>query len=83
MDRADVNVKAMSMPVSAPMSANNNSAAATTHAGASAANTAAQDPISGQPIAMQQLQDRAITILENNQLLMRYAVANALVCPFW
>lgn len=63
---------------------NNNAAAvapSTTNASASAGNTgtAAQDPINGQPIATRQLQDRAITILENNQLIMRYAVANNLV----
>lgn len=32
-----------------------------------------------QPISEQQLQDRAITILGNNQLMLRYAVSNGLV----
>jgi len=62
---------------------NHDTAAApsTTNASASAGSTgtAAQDPVNGQPIATRQLQDRAITILENNQLIMRYAVANNLV----
>lgn len=63
------------------MSGNNtrDEAAATTNASTSAGSTAARDPINGQPLATQQLQDRAITILENNQLMMRYAVANNLV----
>jgi len=67
---------------------NNNSSAAAVapsttsaspNARAGSTGTAAQDPINGQPIATRQLQDRAITILENNQLIMRYAVANDLV----
>jgi len=70
------------------MSSTNNPAAAATNAStsASAQNPPARDPISGQPIATLQLQDRAITILENNQLMMRYAVANKLVSavdPGW
>ncbi|KAK5087384.1 hypothetical protein LTR24_006735 [Lithohypha guttulata] len=64
---------------------NHDTAAApsTTNASASAGSTgtAAQDPVNGQPIATRQLQDRAITILENNQLIMRYAVANNLSVP--
>lgn len=74
-----------STSVPAPTRANNSSAAATSNATASASTSTntgsnvARDPINGQPIAAQQLQDRAITILENNQLMMRYAVANNLV----
>ena len=58
-----------------PRRATNTNANAGTSAGASnTANTAGD-----QNLATQQLQDRAITILGNNQLMLRYAIANDLV----
>merc|ERR1712070_213592 len=85
------NVRTMSTSAPTRMSGNNNNSSAAAvapsttsaspNARAGCTGAAAQDPINGQPIATRQLQDRAITILENNQLLMRYAVANNLSVP--
>lgn len=69
MDRANVNLKSVQ-----PRPA------------AAAASSRAQQAESGAPttpgIAAQQLQERASRILANNQLLLRFAVANDLVSFF-